>query len=137
MDINSVIHPKACFDINPMSADESLKLLTQQVINLRMLCTDDVDRIQELAIDLHCWPLLLNLVHGQLYVHCIEWNETPDKAILKVQQKLYKHGLTAFDPDNHASRENAVKASITASLELLSEDEKMMLYHIASSFAGF
>jgi len=50
---------------------------------------------------------------------------------------LFKHGLTAFDPDSQASRENAVKASITASLELLSEDEEMMLYHIASSFVGF
>jgi len=50
---------------------------------------------------------------------------------------LFKHGLTAFDPDSQASRENAVKASITASLELLSKDEEMMLYHIASSFVGF
>ena len=137
MDLNSVIHPKVCFDIDPMSIDESLKLLFFHNIDLEMLCTTDVNRIEELAKDLHCWPLLLNLVHGQLYVHCIEWNESPQDAILKVQQKLYKHGLTAFDPDNHVSRENAVKASITASLELLSEDEETMLYHIASSFAGF
>jgi len=30
MDINSVIHPKTCFNINPMSVDEALKLLTLQ-----------------------------------------------------------------------------------------------------------
>ena len=137
MDINSVIHPKVCFDIDPMSIDESLQLLSFQIIDLTMLCASDVDEIQELARDLHCWPLLLNLVHGQLYVHCIEWNESPHDAMSKVKQKLYRHGLTAFDPDNHASRENAVKASINASLELLSEDEEMMLYHIASSFVGF
>ena len=137
MDINSVIHPKVCFDVDPMSIDESLQLLSFQIIDLKMLCASDVSKMQDLARDLHCWPLLLNLVHGQLYVHCIEWNESPQDAMLKVKQKLYKHGLTAFDPDNHASRENAVKASINASLELLSKDEDMMLYHIASSFAGF
>ena len=136
MDINSVIHPKVCFDVDPMSIDEAQKLLALQIIDLKVQATD-VDEIQQLAKDLHCWPLLLNLVHGQLYVHCIEWNESPQDAMLKVKQKLYKHGLTAFDPDSRASRENAVKASINASLELLSEDEEMMLYHIASSFAGF
>ena len=136
MDINSVIHPKVCFNIDPMSIDEAQKLLTLQIIDLKVQATD-VDGIQQLAEDLHCWPLLLNLVHGQLYVHCIEWNESPQDAISKVKQKLYKNGLAAFDPDNRASRENAVKASINASLELLSEDEEMMLYHIASSFAGF
>ena len=137
MDINSVIHPKVCFDIDPMSIDEAQKLLTLQVIDLKTLSTKDVSRIKELAKDLHCWPLLLNLVHGQLYVHCIEWNESPQDAILKVHQKLYKHGLTAFDLSSCGSRDNAVKASITASLELLTKDEEMMLYHIASSLAGF
>ena len=136
MDINSVIHPKVCFDINPMSINEAQKLLTLQIIDLKMQATD-IDGVQDLAKDLHCWPLLLSLVHGQLYVHCIEWNESPQDAILKVKQKLYRHGLTAFDPDNCVSRENAVKASINASLELLSEDEEIMLHHIASSFAGF
>ena len=139
MDINSVIRPKKCFDITSMSIDEAVKLLTFQIVEVETLHATDVDRIKDLAKDLHCWPLLLNLVHGQLYVHCIEWNESPQDAILNAQQKLQKHGLTAFDPDHHTSRskENAVKASITASLGLLSNEEKIMLYHVASSFAGF
>ena len=104
-----------------------------------MLHPADVNRIEELADNLHCWPLLLNLVHGQLYVHCIEWNESPKDAILKVQQKLFNTGLTAFDPENQleASRENAVRASITASLELLTKSEKILLFYIASSIIGF
>ena len=139
MDINSTISPEKCFDITSMSIDEAVKLLTLKILELETLCDTDISRVKELAKDLHCWPLLLNLVHGQLYVHCIEWNESPQDAILNAHQKLQKHGLTAFDQDSHTSRsrENAVKASITASLGLLSDEEKTMLYHVASSFAGF
>ena len=139
MNINSKIPSMACFDIKPMSVDEAVKLLTLNTFELETLYANDRNKVQELAKDLHCWPLLLNLVHGQLYVHCIEWNESPQDAILKVQQKLFDNGLTAFDPEDQleASRENAVRASITASLELLSKDEDVVLLYIASSIIGF
>ena len=139
MNINISIPPIVSFDIKPMSIDEAVKLLTLKIAEPGTLCVTDVSRIQELAKDLHCWPLLLNLVHGQLYVHCIEWNESPQDAILKVQQKLSDNGLTAFDLEGQleASRENAVRASITASLELLTEEETIILFYIASSIIGF
>ena len=139
MNINAKIPPQICLDVQPMSIDESVKLLTLQIIEVKTLHATDVSRIEKLAKNLHCWPLLLNLVHGQLYFHCIEWNESPQDAILKVQQKLIYNGLTAFDPDDQleASRENAVRASINASLELLSKDEKIVLISIASSIIGF
>ena len=139
MNVNNRIPPLMCFDIKPMSIDEAVKLLTLQIVEVETLHTTDFSRIQELAKDLHCWPLLLDLVHGQLYVHCIEWKKSPQNAILKVQQKLFDNGLTAFDPENQdeASRENAVRASITASLELLTKSEEMILFCIASSIIGF
>ena len=139
MDINVKIPPIKNFDVKSMSVDEATQLLTLQIIEVETLHATNVVRIQKLAKDLHCWPLLLNLVHGQLYVHCNEWNESPQDAILKVQQKLSDNGLTAFDPENQleASRENAVRASITASLELLSKNEEMTLIYIASSMLGF
>ena len=139
MNINEKIPPLICFDIKPMSMDEAVRLLTLQIVEVETLRATDVSRIQELAKDLHCWPLILNLVHGQLYVYCTEWEESPQDAILKVQQKLFDNGLTAFDPENQdeASRENAVKASITASLELLTKDEEIILFLIASSMVGF
>ena len=136
MDINTVIPPKVCVNMEPMSPDEAVELLTLQILKVETLCVTDINRITELAKDLHYWPLLLNLVHGQLYVHCIEWNESPNRAILKVQKKLFDNGLTAFDPDNHANRENAVRASITASLQLLSKEEVKILRYIASSIVG-
>ena len=132
MNINVEIPPKVCFDIQPMTIDESVKLLTLQIAEVT-----DVGKVEELAKDLHYWPLLLNLVHGQLYYHCVEWNESPQDAISKVQQKLFDNGLTAFDPkDQQASRENAVRASITASFELLTKDEEIVLLSTASSIAG-
>ena len=139
MNINAKIPPVMCFDIKPMLTDEAVQLLTLQIVEVEKLKPVDINRIEELAKDLHCWPLLLNLVHGQLYVHCIEWNESPQDAILKVQQKLLDNGLTAFDPENQleASRENAVRASITASLELLSKMEENILIYIALSIIGF
>ena len=139
MNINAKIPPVMCFDIEPMTIDESVKLLTLQIIEVITLHVTDVSRIEELAKDLHCWPLLLNLVHGQLYCHCVEWNEPPQDAILKVQQKLFDKGLTAFDPEDQieVSRENAVRASITASLELVAKNEEIILFNVASSLAGF
>ena len=138
MNINAKIPPVMCFDIEPMTINESVKLLTLQIVEVETLHATDVSRIEELAKDLHCWPLLLNLVHGQLYYHCIEWNESPQNAILKVQQKLFDNGLTAFDPEDQlASRENAVRASITASFKLLAKNEEIVLFNVASSIIGF
>ena len=139
MNINAKIPPIMCFDIEPMTIDESVKLLTLQIVEVETLHVTDVSRIEELAKDLHCWPLLLNLVHGQLYYHCIEWNELPQDAILKIQQKLFDKGLTAFDPEDQleASRDNAVRASITTSLELVAKNEEIVLFNVASSIVGF
>ena len=139
MDINTKIPPMVCFDIKPMSLKEAVKLLTLNVFETEALLASEINRIQKLAKDLHCWPLLLNLVHGQLFVHCVEWNQSPQDGILKVQQKLFNNGLTAFDPENQleVSRENAVIASITASLELLTKNEEIILQYIVSSIIGF
>ena len=135
-DINLIIPSVVCFNIEPMTIDESVKLLTLQAVEVETLNVTDVSRIKQLAKYLHCWPLLLNLVHGQLYYHCIEWNESPQDAILKVQQKLFDNGLTAFDPLK-ASRENVVRSSINASLELLTKNEKDVLFYIVSSIDRF
>jgi len=45
-----------------------------------------------------------------------------------VQQKLFDKGMTAFDTEKD-NTEEAVKASITLSLDLLQEDEQTLLYH--------
>ena len=139
MNINALIPPKMCFDIQSMSITQAVNLLALQIIEVETLHANDTNRIQELAKDLHCWPLLLNLVHGQLYFHCKEWNKSHQDAIIEVQQRLLDNGLTAFDPESEleTSRENAVRASMTATFELLDEGDKTLLYYIASSIIGF
>ena len=139
MDINRFIPPIVCFEIKSMLIIEALNLLTLQIVDVQTLHAADVDKIKKLAKDLHYWPLLLNLVHGQLYVYCVQYKESPQDAILKVHQKLIDNGLTAFDAENQleTSRENAVRASITASLELLTKIEETVLFYIASSIIGF
>ena len=114
-----------------MKAFEAEQLLRWQIAPLATLSVSDADKIQELAKDLYYWPLLLNLVRGQLFIHCTARKQSPSIAILNVQQKLQGKGLTAFDP-KHIKKENAVKASINASLELLSDNEKYILFHVVT-----
>ena len=130
-DINITVPSKKCFDVCPMKAFEAIQLMTWQIPQLSVLSVSDADKIQELAKNLYYWPLLLNLVRGQLYIHCTALKESTKVAILNVQQKLQDKGLTAFDP-RHIKKENAVKASINATLELLSDKEKYVLFHIVS-----
>ena len=132
MDINTRIPPKHCFDIQKMDINEAIQLLLLNVTEIEKLSPSNYNAVSELANNLYCWPLLLNLVHGQLYVHCVEWGESPTNAISTVQQKLFDKGMTAFDSEKD-NREEAVKASITLSLDLLQEDEETLLYHAISS----
>ena len=130
-DINVKIPSKKCFDICPMQTFEAVQLLTWQIAPLATLNVNDAAKIKKLAKDLYHWPLLLNLAHGQLYIHCAARKQSPTIAILHVEQKLNSKGLTAFDPQN-LKKEEAVKASINSSLELLSDKEKNILFHIVT-----
>ena len=134
-DINITIPSKKCFDICPMKPFEAIQLLTWKIAPLATLNVNDDAKLQKLAKDLYYWPLLLNLVRGQLYIHCAARMQSPTNAILHVEQKLKGKGLTAFDPQN-LKKEKAVKASINSSLELLSNNEKNILFHIVTG-VGF
>jgi len=48
-------------------------------------------------MNLHKWPLLLNLVRGQLHTYCKTIPDSPVVVIKKVTKKLFDNGLTAFD----------------------------------------
>ena len=112
-----------------------MQLLTCHIIEREHLSENDsiAININALANDLYCWPLLLNLVYGQLYLCCIEWGEWPTNAITIVQQKLFDKGLTAFDDSEGYNWDKVVKASITTSLELLKDEEEKILHTIVSS----
>ena len=124
-DIEQYIPSKQTIIIGPMTQKEAFSLLTSGVIDGSQLSQEDVLLLDELAQDVHLWPLLLSLIRGQLSHNLKQHHLSYHKAIQSVQNKLYHKGLTAFDKNNietiKRSRKIAVKACIEMTLELLTK----------------
>ena len=124
-DIEQYIPSKLSLTIGPMTNNEAISLLTSGVIDSSQLSQEDVSLLDELAQDVHLWPLLLSLIRGQLSHNLKQYHLSYHKAIQNVQAKLHHKGLTAFDKNNietiNKSRKLAVKACIEMTLELLTK----------------
>ena len=124
-DIEQYIPSKLSVTIGPMTNNEAISLLTSGVIDSSQLSQDDVSLLDELAQDVHLWPLLLSLIRGQLSHYLKQYHLSYHKAIQNVQTKLHHKGLTAFDKNNietiNKSRKLAVKACIEMTLGLLTK----------------
>ena len=124
-DIEQYIPSKQSVNVGPMTQHEAMCLLTSGVIDSSQMMQEDVSLLDELAQDVHLWPLLLSLVRGQLSHNLKQYNFSFVEAIHNVQTKLHHKGLTAFDKNNieamSKSRNIAVKACIEMTLELLSK----------------
>ena len=124
-DIEQYIPSKLSVTIGPMTNNEAISLLTSRVIDSSQLSQEDVSLLDELAQDVHLWPLLLSLIRGQLSHNLKQYRLSYHKAIQSVQAKLHHKGLTAFDKNNietiNKSRKLAVKACIEMTLELLTK----------------
>ena len=105
----------------PMEPHEAVSLLIDGVVQIP-LSKNDHTLLDNIAHDVHLWPLLLSLVRGQLS-HYIAQHLPFNTAIEIIHQKLYAKGLTAFDRRNVSKniilRKNAVKACIETTLDLL------------------
>ena len=75
--VNSEIQTKHPIDIKPMELNEAVKLLTYHIDIFNTIDDNDKATLHKLAEDLHCWPLLLNLVHTQLHIYCNERKMSP------------------------------------------------------------
>ena len=124
-DIEQYIPSKQSVIIGPMTQHEAITLLTSGVIDSSQLSQEDVGLLDELAQDVHLWPLLLSLIRGHLSHNLKQYHLSYHKAIQNVQAKLHHKGLTAFDKSNieaiNRSRNLAVKACIEITLELLAK----------------
>ena len=124
-DIEQYIPSKQSVTIGPMTQHEAITLLTSGVIDSSQLSQEDVNLLDELAQDVHLWPLLLSLIRGHLSHNLKQYHLSYHKAIQNVQAKLHHKGLTAFDKNNieaiNKSRNLAVKACIEITLELLAK----------------
>ena len=123
--IEQYLPSKQSVFIGPMTREEAISLLTSGVINSSQLSQEDVSLLDELAQDVHLWPLLLSLIRGQLSHNLKQYRLSYHNAIQNVQAKLHDKGLTAFDKNNigaiNRSRRLAVKACIEMTLELLTK----------------
>ena len=131
-DVASSIDCKHKICVDSMESSEAIQLLTFKIKELQIDNSDIVGQLNELAINLHNWPLLLNLVRGQLHIHCKTIPNSPFAVIRQVTKKLFENGLTAFDP-KRPKRHNAVNASIKASLDLLSLENVNRLNRLVTS----
>ena len=108
-----------------MTQHEAITLLTSGVIDSSQLSQKDKYLLDELAQDVHLWPLLLCLIRGQLFHNVKQCHFSYQTAIQNIHVKLCNKGLTAFDKNSieatSKSRKLAVKACIEISLELLSK----------------
>ena len=124
-DIEQFIPSQHSVTIGPMTTKEGISLLTNGVIDSSQLSQEDVSLLDELAQDVHLWPLLLSLIRGQLSHNLKQYHLSYHKAIQNVQAKLHQKGLTAFDKNNigtkEKSRKFAVKACIEMTLELITK----------------
>ena len=124
-DIEQYLPSKQSIVVGPMTNNEAISLLTSGIIDSSQLSQEDVSLLDELAQDVHLWPLLLSLVRGQLSHNLKQYRLSYHKAIQNVQAKLHHKGLTAFDKNNigaiNKSRKLAVKACIEITLELLTK----------------
>jgi len=105
-----------------MEQSEAISLLTSGVIDISQLSQENMSLLDELAQDVHLWPLLLSLVRGQLSHNLKQYKLSYHEAIHIVQAKLHDKGLTAFDKNNiERSRKYAVKICIDVTLDLLTK----------------
>ena len=124
-DIERFIPSQNSVTIGPMIMSEAISLLTKEIIDNSQLSQQDVSLLNELAEDVHLWPLLLSLIRGQLSHNLEQYHLSYHEAIQNLQTKLHHKGLTAFDKNNittiNKSRKVAVKACIEMTLELLTK----------------
>ena len=116
------IPTKHTVSVGPMEQKEAISLLTFGVIDVSQLSPDDVSLLDELAQDVHLWPLLLSLIRGHLSHNLKQHHLSRQLAIQHVQAKLRDRGLTAFDKNNiERSRKYAARSCIEVSLDLLTK----------------
>ena len=89
-------------------------------------------RLDALARRLGCWPVLLKLVNRALQQR-ITFQHTPaPQALERAEAELTRKGVLAFDPRHQVlERDQAVAATIEASLDMLDEEERQRCTELA------
>ncbi|MCB0173006.1 MAG: TIR domain-containing protein, partial [Anaerolineae bacterium] len=106
-------------EVSAMTPNEAIDLL-------RVKLPDGLSQaFPPLADRLGNWPLLLKLTNSTLRDRVFKNNQSLEAALNYVNKALDKRGLTAFDIHNAAARDQAVGQTLSVSLELLSDEERL------------
>lgn len=112
--------------IDKMKPEESVALLRTSLPP-----NAEVHLLDDLAKKLCHYPLLLTLVNRQIVQSIKYWNDDLINAINDVKKRLEMHGLTDFDDRDPIERSRALESTITASLDLLRQDEILRYKELA------
>nr|WP_322768940.1 NB-ARC domain-containing protein [Frankia sp. Cr1] len=117
---NRGVVPRECTPllVDQMSRDQATEILIANVDDL-----PDAKIAQLLSLT-GCWPVLLSLVNRALVEYVREEGAGPAQAATWLISRLEANGPTAVDINDAESRSAAVAATMTASLDLLTEDER-------------
>jgi len=112
-----------CITVKQLKEEDAMKLLA-----FKFEHESSINETKELVNNLHCWPLLLNLVHNQINDLVTKQGKPVDQAITCILKTLRENGLNSID-----RKRSAVVATIQSSIGLLSDDEICMLQKLVLS----
>jgi hypothetical protein len=117
--------------VDAMRQQEAVQLLTAGLDELAPSSpSDGLAALGKLATRLGEWPLLRKLANGRLRRQMRRGRPLLD-ALVYLNRALDEHGLVAFDAENPQERQQAVRATLRASLELLSVKESARYQELA------
>ena len=116
--------------VDAMRQEEAVQLLMAGLDGQAPSSASDRLALEKLAARLGEWPLLLKLAHGRLRRQMSRGQLLPD-ALVYLNRALDEHGFVAFDAANPRERDQAVQATLGASLELLNVDESARYQELA------
>src|SRR5436305_13095514 len=117
--------------VDAMRRDEAFQLLVSGLSDVSRSLRD-TQSLRTLVQKLGEWPLLLKLVNAVLRERVREYHQSLSESLIYVNTALKKRGLTVFDHSNPQQRDQAVRATLSVSFELLGEDSSR--YHELALF---
>jgi hypothetical protein len=112
-----------------MRQKEAVQLLTVGLEGSAISASDRLG-LEKLSARLGEWPLLLKLANGRLRRQMSRGQLLSD-ALMHLNRALEKYGLVAFDAENPQERDQAVRVTLGASLELLNANESARYQELA------
>ena len=112
--------------VNEMQTGEAAEMLVKWLA----APPDNLPTLHELAQRLGEWPLLLQMVGGELRV-LMDTGRSLDQALEHVSRRLDKRGFTYLDRTNEDDRNHAVSINLDASLEHLPEEWRARFIELA------